>query len=72
MATGHVRFPTSDLTAEEQRTQLRLLTGFAADGVVVMDDSGHLIEWSPRAEEIHARTDRTEFRLILPDDPGRK
>ena len=39
-------------TAGEERAQLRMLTQFAPDGVVVMDESGHIIEWNPSAESI--------------------
>ncbi|HEU4894403.1 MAG TPA: PAS domain S-box protein, partial [Acidimicrobiia bacterium] len=38
-------------TVEEERVQLRLLTEFAPDAVVIMDSSGRIIEWNPRAEE---------------------
>jgi PAS domain S-box-containing protein len=37
---------------EEERVQLRMLTEFAPDAVVIVDDSGRIIEWNPRAEEI--------------------
>ena len=38
-------------TVEEERVQLRMLTEFAPDAVVIVDDSGRIIEWNPRAEE---------------------
>lgn len=39
-------------TVEEERVQLRRLTEFAPDAVVIMDASGRIVEWNPKAEEI--------------------
>lgn len=40
------------LSMEEERLQLRMLTEHALDAVVVMDDSGRIVEWNPRAVEM--------------------
>jgi PAS domain S-box-containing protein len=51
MATPRDPVPMGVLTAEEERTQLQMLTEFAPDAVVVMDDSGRVVEWNPSAEQ---------------------
>ena len=52
MTTTHQSAPLSDFTIEEERAQLQMLTDFALDAVIIMEESGRIIEWNPRAEEM--------------------
>lgn len=60
----------SGFTVAEERAQLRMLTEYALDAVVIMDDRGHIIEWNPSAEEMfgwarHEAVGRTVSELIV-------
>lgn len=52
MTTTHENASLSGLTVQEERAQLRMLIERALDAVVVIDDSGRIVEWNPRAEEM--------------------
>ena len=51
MTTTRPHSAKGGFTVEEERVQLRMLTELAPDAVVIVDDSGRIIEWNPRAEE---------------------
>lgn len=52
MTTTHQNASLRGFTGEEQRVQLRMLIEHALDAVVFMDESGRILEWNPRAEEL--------------------
>ena len=54
-------------TVEEERVQLRMLTEFAPDAVVIMDASGRIIEWNPRAEETFGWARREAIGSLVSD-----
>ncbi|MFP4554127.1 MAG: PAS domain S-box protein [Actinomycetota bacterium] len=56
MTTTHENASLRGFTGEEQRMQLRMLIEHALDAVVFMDESGRVVEWNPRAEELFGWT----------------
>ncbi len=52
MTTTEQNASLRGFTGEEQRIQLRMLIEHALDAVVFMDESGRIVEWNPRAEEL--------------------
>lgn len=56
MTTTHENASLRGFTGEEQRIQLRMLIEHALDAVVFMDETGLIVEWNPRAEELFGWT----------------